>query len=189
MAASFDDGSPEISGGIVGPVERVLVIGAGIAGLTVANALAHADVDCVVLEARDRIGGRLHTADLGGGRVDLGGSWIHHPEGNPLRRFARQVGIACRTGNPLPSLSAFDCATGRWLSPVDFEESLIGVEERYHEFSPGCRPGLDRPPRPPRGSRRIWPRPDSPETLSAEPGKHYTQVSKRMPPARLRTSR
>ncbi len=142
MAASFDDGSPEIPGGIVGPVDRVLVIGAGIAGLTVANALAHADVDCVVLEARDRIGGRLHTADLGGGRVDLGGSWIHHPDGNPLRRFARQVGIACRTGNPLPSLSAFDCATGRWLSPVDIEESLIGVEERYHESLAGLQTRL-----------------------------------------------
>jgi Flavin containing amine oxidoreductase len=42
MIASFDDGSPEIPGGIVGQVERVLVIGAGIAGLAVANALAHA---------------------------------------------------------------------------------------------------------------------------------------------------
>ena len=65
MIASFDDGSPEIPGGIVGRVERVLVIGAGIAGLTVANALAHAAVDCVVLEARNRIGGRLYTGDLG----------------------------------------------------------------------------------------------------------------------------
>ena len=51
MATSFDDGHPEIPGGIAGPVERVLVVGAGIAGLTVANALAHAAVDCVVFEA------------------------------------------------------------------------------------------------------------------------------------------
>ena len=70
MIASFDDGSPEIPGGIVGQVERVLVIGAGIAGLTVANALAHAAVDCVMLEARNRIGGRLYTGDLGGSPVD-----------------------------------------------------------------------------------------------------------------------
>ena len=136
MVASFDDGSPEIPGGIVGRVERVLVIGAGIAGLTVANALAHAEVDCVVLEARDRIGGRLYTADLGGCGVDLGGSWIHQPEGNPLHRFARQVGIECRAGNPLPSLAAFDCATGRWLSPADIEEGLIGVEERIQRVPP-----------------------------------------------------
>ena len=89
MIASFDDGSTEIPEGIVGQVERVLVIGAGIAGLTVANALAHAAIDCVVLEARNRIGGRLYTGDLGGSPVDLGGSWIHHPEGNPIRRFAQ----------------------------------------------------------------------------------------------------
>ena len=101
MIASFDDGSTEIPEGIVGQVERVLVIGAGIAGLTVANALAHAAVDCVVLEARNRIGGRLYTGDLGGSPVDFGGSWIHHPEGNPIRRFARLDGIECRPGNPL----------------------------------------------------------------------------------------
>jgi len=106
MIASFDDGSTEIPEGIVGQVKRVLVIGAGIAGLTVANALAHAAVDCVVLEARNRIGGRLYTGDLGGSPVDFGGSWIHHPEGNPIRRFAQLDGIECRPGNPLPSLTA-----------------------------------------------------------------------------------
>ena len=142
MTADFDDGSPEIPEDIVGRVERVLVIGAGIAGLTVANALAHAGVDWLVLEARGRLGGRLHTVDLGGSGLDLGGSWIHHPEGNPLRRFARQVGIACRGGNPLPSLAAFDCATAHWLSPADIEESLTGVRNRYAESVAGLRTRL-----------------------------------------------
>ena len=142
MIASFDDGSPEIPGGIVGRVERVLVIGAGIAGLTVANALAHAAVDCVVLEARNRIGGRLYTGDLGGSPVDFGGSWIHHPDGNPIRRFARLDGIECRSGNPLPSLAAFDCVTGRWLSPPDIDESLTGVQDGYNEALAGLRTRL-----------------------------------------------
>ena len=132
MTIRFDDGHPEIPGGVVRPVERVLVVGAGIAGLTVANALAHEAVDCVVLEARYRVGGRLHTADLGGSPVDLGGSWMHHPIGNPVRSFARMVGIECRPGSPLPTLTAFDCSTGRWLSPADVEASLT-VERDFTE--------------------------------------------------------
>ena len=37
----YDDGQPDVPGGVTGPVERVVVVGAGIAGLTVANALSH----------------------------------------------------------------------------------------------------------------------------------------------------
>lgn len=122
----FDDGNREIPGGLAGPVRRVLVVGAGIAGLTVANALHHAGVDCTVLEARSRIGGRLHTLDMAGSRVDLGGSWMHHPSGNPLRRFARDAGVECRPGDPLPTLAAFDVPTGRWLSAEDVERGLTG---------------------------------------------------------------
>ncbi|MBI3217100.1 MAG: FAD-dependent oxidoreductase [Mycobacterium sp.] len=66
------------------PVSRVIVVGAGIAGLAAARCLQRAGIPYVVLEARDRIGGRLHTIDLAGVPVDLGGSWIHHPIGNPL---------------------------------------------------------------------------------------------------------
>ena len=131
MTASFDDGHPEIPTGIDGPVERVIVIGAGIAGLTVANALAHAGVDCVVLEARDRIGGRLHTVDLAGSPLDLGGSWMHHPDGNPVRRFADIAGIERRPGDPLPTLTAFDCATGHWFSHADVEATLTAELDGY----------------------------------------------------------
>ena len=106
------------------PVERVVVVGAGIAGLTVANALVHGGVECVVLEARDRIGGRLHTVDLAGSPVDLGGSWIHTPVGNPMRAFAQHVGVACRSANPLPELAGFDCAERRRLSSAEVEASL-----------------------------------------------------------------
>ena len=104
----------------------VLVVGGGIAGLSVANALHHAGVAYVVLEARGRLGGRLHTRELAGSPVDLGGSWMHHPSGNPLRRFARETGVECHPGVPLPALSAFDVGTGLWLSRDDVEASLTG---------------------------------------------------------------
>ena len=44
MIATYDDGRSDVPGGVTGPVERVVVVGAGIAGLTVANALANAGV-------------------------------------------------------------------------------------------------------------------------------------------------
>jgi monoamine oxidase len=118
---------------LTGPVERVVVIGAGIAGLTVANALAHGGVDCVVLEARDRIGGRLHTIDLGGAPVDMGGSWIHHPVGNPLRTFATQVGVSCPGGDPLPELGGYDTVEARRLSKAEVEASLAMQFEAFPE--------------------------------------------------------
>ena len=66
----YDDGTDAIPGGLRGDPERVIVIGAGFAGLGAANALRHAGVDCVVLEARERIGGR---ARHGAGRRSAGG--------------------------------------------------------------------------------------------------------------------
>jgi monoamine oxidase len=45
---------------------RVVVVGAGAAGIAAARTLAGAAVDVVVLEARDRIGGRVHTVELPG---------------------------------------------------------------------------------------------------------------------------
>ena len=123
-AEVFDDGRADGPAGAAGPVERVVVVGAGIAGLTVANALAHGGVECVVVEARDRIGGRLHTVDLAGFPVDLGGSWIHTPIGNPVRAFAQQAGVRCRSANPLPELAGFDCGGQRRLSAAEVEASL-----------------------------------------------------------------
>ncbi len=72
---------------------RVVVVGAGVAGLTAARALEADGVEVEVLEARDRIGGRTHTATIGGATVDVGAAWIHGPEGNPLTALAEALGI------------------------------------------------------------------------------------------------
>lgn len=118
---------------VVGQVDRVIVVGAGIAGLAAASRLRRAGIDYVVLEARDRIGGRLHTIDLAGVPVDLGGSWIHHPIGNPLTSFCDEHGIARDSGNPLPSMSAYDRAEGRLLDPSEIDESFHRVVDDFGE--------------------------------------------------------
>ncbi len=55
------------------------MIGAGAAGLSAAYHLQMAGINVKVLEARDRIGGRVHTIKFGSESIpmDLGASWIH----------------------------------------------------------------------------------------------------------------
>ena len=58
-------------------IERdVVVIGAGACGLTAATKLKEAGASVIVLEARDRVGGRLHTDESSGALLELGGQWI-----------------------------------------------------------------------------------------------------------------
>ena len=68
-----------------------MVVGAGVAGLAAASELLDAGLDdVVVLEARDRIGGRIWTSKIGGYPVDLGASWIHGTDGNPIALLAAE---------------------------------------------------------------------------------------------------
>ncbi|MBN9630448.1 MAG: FAD-dependent oxidoreductase [Actinobacteria bacterium] len=75
------------------PAVDTIVIGAGVAGLTAARLLHRAGQRVVVLEARDRMGGRIHSCRDGVGSTDLGASWIHGVEGNPLADVVRAFGM------------------------------------------------------------------------------------------------
>ncbi|KAM6186253.1 peroxisomal N(1)-acetyl-spermine/spermidine oxidase [Rhynchocyon petersi] len=85
-------GAAEVRG--CGP--RVLVVGGGIAGLGAAQRLSQrlAFPYLRVLEATDRVGGRIRSERKFGGVVDIGAHWIHGPsQGNPVFQLASEYGL------------------------------------------------------------------------------------------------
>ena len=73
-----------------------VILGAGWSGAVAARELTAKGYSVLVLEARDRIGGRAQTWVAKGGevKVDVGCSWIHgYKEGNPARGIAKELGV------------------------------------------------------------------------------------------------
>ena len=88
----------------------IIVIGAGMAGIASANQLNENGYDVIVLEARDRIGGRMLTdRAYAGYNLDVGASWIHGTKDNPIAELAEKYGIK--------------------MVPFDDEESVIFYDE------------------------------------------------------------
>ena len=76
--------------GMTGPI---VVVGAGVAGLGAARDLTAVGREVVVVESRQRIGGRVWSDTVGGAPVDLGGSWLHGLRDNPLADLAASLDI------------------------------------------------------------------------------------------------
>ncbi|MER7556383.1 flavin monoamine oxidase family protein [Nocardioides sp. NPDC126508] len=70
----------------------VVVIGAGLSGLVAARNLRKAGLDVHVVEAADRVGGRVRSATVGGAHVDLGGTFVG-PTQDRMIALADEVGV------------------------------------------------------------------------------------------------
>lgn len=106
------------------PATRVVVVGAGVAGLSAAAALRRAGIEVVVVEARDRIGGRIHTAEVAGVPVDLGAAWIHGVQGSPLAASIEGEGFGLEADTSLADVPVVRRADGSIVSAAALWRAL-----------------------------------------------------------------
>lgn len=111
----------------------VLIVGGGFAGASAALRLAKHGVSTVLLEARDRVGGRVYTQQVAGNPVDVGGSNIHgyQRSDNPARQLAEELGIAChipKSGGPRVFFGGQPVAEGEVAAAQEKIDQLIDAK-------------------------------------------------------------
>lgn len=146
----------------------VIVIGGGFAGVTAARELGHAGLRVLLLEARNRLGGRTFTARVGGELFELGGTWVHSTQPHvfaEVNRYglelletqgdipqhllwwdgeeARDAGVL----DVLPVLKEAVCASGEPTPDAPFTvlQGFALLQSQMIEFHSGARAAFPRP--------------------------------------------
>jgi len=118
-----------------------VVIGAGAAGIAAARTLARAERDVLVIEARERVGGRAFTQMVGGLPLDLGCGWLHSADRNVLVPLASEQAFAIDREIPPWQKLADD----RGFSHEDQRAYRAEVDRFFQRVEDEARLGVDMP--------------------------------------------
>jgi monoamine oxidase len=120
----------------------VAVIGAGSAGIAAGRRIAAAPgVSVLVLEARERAGGRAWTVEKNGHPCDLGGEWLHSADRNVLTGLAEALGFEVYHRRPLWTTRLRNSGA----TPADEEDWIAAREENFRARHRAALEPEDRP--------------------------------------------
>ena len=115
---------------------KVIIVGAGIAGLAACARLRERGIDALILEARNRCGGRVCTEKALSIPVGSGANFIHGIDGNPITKLAEE--FQAKLGSPNPQFYFRYDRNGQRISSdiiEQFEEKFAGVLSRAKELA------------------------------------------------------
>jgi monoamine oxidase len=133
----------------------VVVVGGGAAGIAAARHLHDRGVDCLLVEARDRLGGRAFTDAASGYPLDLGCGWLHSADANAW------VAIAEKQGKTI------DRAPPPWMRPSPQPKFSVEAQREFRETSEAFFERVDL------GARG---EPDRPASDFLEPGNRWNAL-------------
>ncbi len=120
----------------------IAIVGAGAAGLAAAEAVAASRLSGILLEARDRLGGRAHTLQTALGPVDLGCEWLHSADQNPLVARVEALGLTVDK-TPPPWANIADNPAFTQEERAEFGEAFQALDARIEAAARDGGP--DRP--------------------------------------------
>ncbi len=116
---------------------EVAIIGGGAAGVAAARRLREAGVECLIIEARDRLGGRAWTVPgPDGSALDLGCGWLHSADRNPWVEIARAQGLTIDETPPPWMRSSLGFETGE---QDDYRAAIERFYARVAEVARGVK--------------------------------------------------
>jgi len=129
----------------------VIVIGGGFAGVTAARETARGGAETLLLEARDRLGGRTWTSRWNDTDIELGGGWVHWHQPHMWSEITR-AGLAVEVSEDTDVAAWF---VGEERRPGTMVERDAIAERGWNQFVDGVKDALPRPHDPLFGQDRL----------------------------------
>ncbi|KAJ6126641.1 hypothetical protein N7523_002253 [Penicillium sp. IBT 18751x] len=120
--------------------KTALVVGAGIAGLRAASILKRHGLRVILLEARDRIGGRILTSRKNGKPArDMGAAWMHETSQNKLVQLIPKLGLSYYYDDGTPFYYTSDGRAGSQFKAKKVADEFADYAEWFYETSPDAK--------------------------------------------------